>query len=218
MEIQKSYSDFISTVTSKPLQYQHSEQSDSWLLWAVEAGITYTSIIGKPTANWGGIDHAQEAENLADYLSNYAANANKPVQPKVVAEPSNTFQMQADAVSAEITKGTTATIDFKIQNYGNETYSTKYLAGAEIYVSNAALGDYAESQIIDIDNLLGYGANTVLKTYVRKKYLFDSQLQSIIASAPGAIPVGLYIRVVYHSVGTVTDPKIFINYDIEIRG
>jgi len=125
--------------------------------------------------------------------------------------------MQADAVYSEVQKGTTGTIDFKIENHGDEAFVTKYLAGAEIFTDGAALGDWAESQIIDIDGVLGMGANTVLKTYVRKKYLFNGKCQTIEASAPGAIPVGLYIRVLYHSVGTETNPKIYINYDIELR-
>ena len=218
MDINLSYADLVSTVAAKGLKWQHVEIADRYSLWALENAVTYHATIFKDNAEVGGIDPEQEAANLIDYTTKYAQSANAPISSKVLTEPDNNFQMQADAVSSVCAKGTTTTIDYRMVNHAGESYTVKYLNGAEIYTDNCALGDWAESQIVDIDNVLGYGANLVLKTYVRKKYLFPNIKQTVMATAPGAIPVGLYIRVIYHSVGTSTDPTIYINYDIEIKG
>jgi hypothetical protein len=180
----------------------------------VDMGSSYR-IIG-PDANdinWI-LDLPRGTTSAADFENNYASTFNKKIENRVL--PDNAFQLQSNAVNAEITAGTTCTIDFKIENYAGEDYTAKYLSGAEIITQGATFGDWAEAQIIDIDNVLGYGENFVLKTYVRKMFISPSGDQRIDASAPGAIPVGIYIRVMYHSVGTV-NPKIYINYEIQLK-
>ena len=116
-----------------------------------------------------------------------------------------------------MSKGATATLDFKLENYDGESYEQKYIWGADFMVKDGVFGDWASFCIIDKDDVLGYGQNVVVKEYVKKKYLFSDVHMDCQAFAPGAVPIGLYLRCEYHSVGATADPQIAINYHIEVK-
>ena len=171
------------------------------------------------------IEQLTVLEEFANTLPTGTLDLTPPEQPEppatpipiVSTEPSNCYQMQADAVSKVCAKGTTTTVDYEMVNRDGESYTIKYLNGAEVTAVDAVNGDWAECSIVDVNNVLGYGENVTLKTYVIKKFLFPGYVHTIPAMAPGAIPVGCVMRTVYHSVGTVKDPTIYINFDVEVR-
>jgi len=117
------------------------------------------------------------------------------------------YYFKGDGVSGTATKNTTTNIDYIVGESG------LYISGAEFIYKDSVWGDYVECQIIDVDNVLGYGANTVLTQYVKKWYL-DPNTTKLILESPyaGALPNGVYVRIKYHSVGTEIDPSIMINY------
>ena len=84
-------------------------------------------------------------------------------------EYASCYCLQGDAISATVTSGT-QNIDFKIQNHTGESYTNKFIWGAEYYVTNSNNGDYCAFQIVDVDNILGYGAGFVVKHYIRKHF------------------------------------------------
>jgi len=117
------------------------------------------------------------------------------------------YYFKGDAVSGTATKNSTTNIDYAVSESG------LFISGAEFIYKDSVWGDYVECQIIDLDNVLGYGAGTVLSQYVKKWYL-DPSKSSIRVESPyaGSLPDGVYVRVKYHSVGTETDPSALINY------
>ncbi len=206
-EITIDWNKFKTEVVAAGLPVFYEEVARGTRVWAHEVSVTWVALLTSES-------------DVVDFQENYAALWNKPgaesLHPVQILS-SNAFQMQANAVSVEVAAGQTGSVDFKIENYSGENFTSKYLNGAEIYCSNASVGDWAEAQIVDVDNILGYGANTVLKSYVKKMFIFPNVRQVITASAPGQIPVGLYIRIVYHSTGA-TSPVLYVNYDIELKG
>ena len=58
-------------------------------------------------------------------------------------------------------------------------------------------------EIVDVDNKFGYGAGTVLDRFGDSWYLVNSQecQGDIMVPYPAKIAAGLYIRIVYHSIG-----------------
>lgn len=106
------------------------------------------------------------------------------------------------------TAGTTTTGDFKILD-------DSLIDGAVVLAKNTALGDKVNLQVIDIDNVKGYGANVVLGQYVTNWYINpDSTFQVDLKSAyPAKIFAGLYLRVVYTSVGA-NNIDFLINYKL----
>lgn len=117
------------------------------------------------------------------------------------------FNYSENGTTGTATKNTTTNIDFKV------TYAKGYINGGIIHYQNAFWGDYIEAQVIDIDNVLGGGVNTVLKHYIKKRYLHPNENNSLInLPYAGLIPEDVYLRVIYHSVGTSTDINLAINY------
>lgn len=104
------------------------------------------------------------------------------------------YTYEANAFTASCSNGSTVA-DFKIENYTGQSYTYKHISGGMIFIDdNTKYGMYADFQVIDKDNILGYGANVVLKQYIRKIYINPTCPAHFGTEPPGAIPVGLYLR------------------------
>jgi hypothetical protein len=112
-----------------------------------------------------------------------------------------------DAVAGTATKNTTTNFDYKV------TATKIYLNGGDLIFKNANWGDYVQLQIIDIDNVLGQGANYVLHNYVNKWYIHpDLKEKELTANYAGNIPQNIYIRLKYISTSTTTDVNVAVNW------
>jgi hypothetical protein len=116
------------------------------------------------------------------------------------------FEVKATGYKGTATSGTTSNVDFAI---GAEE---RYTNGIKLLLKNHADEDTLGLQIVDKDNVLGYGAGLVLKTF-GINWNVDSeksdQGQNVFNYA-AKIPAGVYVRVVYVSTGA-TDVKIKLN-------
>jgi hypothetical protein len=104
------------------------------------------------------------------------------------------------------TAGQTSNIDLKLTE-------PRLLNGVQIILTNHTDADYAKLQVVDVDNLLGYGANTVISTYADEWYFAsDTQNQGLFKLEYVAdIPSGFYLRIAYISTGN-TDVTVRANY------
>jgi hypothetical protein len=84
-----------------------------------------------------------------------------------------------------------------------------WVSGGYISVKDGNWGDKLTIQIVDVNNLLGYGTNIVLRQFVENMCVVtDQQYQcNIDISYVALIPAGLYVRVVYDNTGI--DPVDF---------
>jgi hypothetical protein len=113
-----------------------------------------------------------------------------------------------DAICGSATANTTTNFDLCVSS------DDHLLLGGEIIVKDGGQGDYLTFKVIDIDNVMGAGAGTVLDTFIRKRYIAPtSYLSSISSRFPAKVPAGLYLRVSYISVNNTT-PFVAINYDL----
>lgn len=89
----------------------------------------------------------------------------------------------------------------------------RWITGGIFAVNNGNWGDSATIQIIDIDNVLGYGANVVLDTFAENYgVMSDQQFQGDIECPYVAlIPAGLYIRIKYTNTSESTAAQILLN-------
>jgi len=115
------------------------------------------------------------------------------------------FRARFKGYSGVATKTTTTNIDFQIP-------AERYINGATIQVVNQVMGDYFSFQIVDIAGLYST-AGTVLDMFAERWYLDPLRCNQgeVVAEYPARIYPGLYIRIIYVSVGTVTDPIINLN-------
>jgi hypothetical protein len=130
--------------------------------------------------------------NAYTYLAPFASTAN--------------FRFRGYGMSGTATKNTTTNIDYKL-------LEQRYLNGCMLIIKNQVFGDKVKFQVVDVDNILGLGANTVLDEFGTDWYVSeDSQDQGMITIPyPAKIVAGLYIRIVYNSVGTENDVQLKCN-------
>lgn len=85
--------------------------------------------------------------------------------------------------------------------------------GGMLVALSSNLGDKVNLQVIDKDNILGYGANTVLGQYMTDWYMNpDTSTQINFQNTyPAKLYAGLYLRVIYVSTGQ-TDVDVLVNY------
>lgn len=117
------------------------------------------------------------------------------------------YTFLGDAVSGTALAGQSTNIDYKLDG--------KYMIfGAELLFTAACDGDYVSFQLVDIDNVLGYGAGLVLSTWVRKWFVpSKSDRWKVTSEMTGQLPSGVYARLVYTSTGSV-DVPLKINYSL----
>jgi hypothetical protein len=109
-------------------------------------------------------------------------------------------------ISGTATATTTTNIDYKLTE-------ERLVYGGHAIVKNHAFGDYMALKVVDVDNILGLGAGTVLGTYLSNWYLAeDVQSQpAVMVEYPTKVLANLYLRIAYTSVGnTNVDVKINI--------
>lgn len=112
--------------------------------------------------------------------------------------------------SGAATKNSTTNIDCAIPD-------DYIISGAQMILKNHVWGDKINVQVVDKDNVLGFGADTVLSQYVSDWFIDNSiQSQGVVRSPDilsGGLPVnGLYIRFIYVSIGTALDVDVLINF------
>lgn len=90
------------------------------------------------------------------------------------------------------------------------------LDGLVLDVVDPTLGDKVTFQVIDKDNILGYGANVVLKQFGTDIYVSPGIVRQVDHSSPypAKIYAGLYLRLIYTSVSESTAPTVLVRYKL----
>lgn len=115
------------------------------------------------------------------------------------------YTFVGDAVSGTAVKNTTTNIDYQMPD-------NWMLYGAELLFNHAVDGDSISFQVVDKDNILGYGAGLVVNQWVRKWYVPVGETRwKVTSETAGTIPAGLYVRLIYTSVGTESDVPVKLN-------
>jgi len=104
------------------------------------------------------------------------------------------------------TAGTTTTNDMQITD-------DHLIDGATLVCIAATIGDKITMQVVDKDNVMGFGANTVLGQYVTDWYINPNESKQLDFQSmyPAKIYSGLYLRMLYTSVGA-TNVDVIVNY------
>jgi hypothetical protein len=103
-------------------------------------------------------------------------------------------KFRGKGVSFTAAAGTTTTSDYKLTE-------ARLLDGAYIMTSGNAFGDYITFRVVDVDNILGYGAGVVLDEFATTWYIPPSGEAEFHLPYSAEILSGLYLRIVYVSVG-----------------
>lgn len=115
-------------------------------------------------------------------------------------------KFRGTAKSITATANATTNLDLKITE-------ERLFTGLQI-LANANTGDWAKLQVVDVDNVLGYGAGAILEEFV-DKWFMDSNAdnQGLFETGyPGNILANLYIRVEYHNTVVLAPVNLRVNY------
>lgn len=207
MEIKKTWSELKSLLSLKKGSIQYETKYEQYKIWFTDNNETYFTRI--EITDPAGTDQA-------DFENNYKANANRPESPRA-SDTTPYVRVTEKTVGKYLQlKG------FEIDCPGNDT-SDLYVswtedvefvgARAKIYDASTgnALGDFndtADMQIVDKDNILGYGAGLVITEFgkdIPGKILEWGCVSETTTAA--MVMTGLYIKISYIN-STSTDKKL----------
>ena len=116
------------------------------------------------------------------------------------------FKFYVDGITGVAAANTTTAFDYRIA-------SPLCIYGFALIQQGASFGDYISLQIIDKDNILGYGANFIVSTIITKGYA-DPNTTRIVDKSEYArtIPIGLYVRINYTNTALITSVNVAANF------
>lgn len=119
---------------------------------------------------------------------------------------SSQLNFKGKGISGTATAGVSTNIDHKLTE-------RRLITGVHIILKDHAWGDTATLQVVDVDNILGYGAGTVLGEYATSwQFASDKQDQGVFTVPyPADIAANLYLRIIYTSTGG-TNVSVRANY------
>ena len=116
------------------------------------------------------------------------------------------YEVKATGFKGTALAGVTTNVDFAI---GSED---RHINGLKLILKNHSYEDTVGFQVVDKDNVIGYGAGVVLKTFGINWNVHDDmqdQGQNTF-NYVARIPAGVYIRIVYVSTGAL-DVSVKLN-------
>lgn len=191
-----NYRELRDLVARKNLTWQKTDMPDRLEVFAWDGPERYDAIILKPSAISIGANMEAEAEDLSDFLANHDADANWPIGQKLASFATSDYEFTPESIGDTCPAGESKSVLYKI------TEDYRLNGGKFVTDGKAVFGDWVECQLVDHDNLLGYGVDVVVKNWV-PKWRVDWKSCSDLIQTPyaGAPPVGFYLRLTYHSVG-----------------
>lgn len=117
----------------------------------------------------------------------------------------NTLHYSAIGISGSAAAGINTNIDFKLND-------DMLLTGAQVLTETSTFGDSLSFQIVDVDGIVS-PAGTVLNQFVDNWQLMSDRQEQINLQVnyPAKIIAGLYLRLIYNSIGT-NSINVAINY------
>jgi hypothetical protein len=208
IEVQ-SWADFKNICDTKPLLMQYYDAGFNYILWAVDHTVTFSYKIWKAGYEPLNADADAEAADRSDFESNYKASCNSRVGVKLEPFADPIVKFAGDGMEGVATHGTSTNFDFHLT-------TTKAVYGAQYFAQNSVMGDSVTFEVVDVDNLLGAGAGYVISKFVDKWYVIPNTFVDVPLPLASTIPAGLYIRVVYNSVGS-QDVNMIVNFYMTVK-
>jgi hypothetical protein len=158
-------------------------------------------------------DTAPDPSDQKDFEDNYLPTANRKMNSVDVSGVKDPKGMRARLVGCfdgTATKTATSNIDWQMTQLAfMGVNKVSYFDGIDLCLDNYALGDTVKFQVVDVDNLYGYGAGFVLEEFGDTFKIFKREYDIKLYKAK-IIP-GMYLRIEYTSVGTVNDVRVLGN-------
>lgn len=193
-------------VTTKNLNNQYVETDDNYSIIGPDANnINWIVVLNKKLAD------GSTNPDATDFETNVKPACNFAVGTRTYPFASSDFLFEGNGVSFTAAANGATASDFKISTAGDPGL---YINGGDLFTNGSKVGDYVQVQVVDVDNILGYGAGTVLNEWVSKWYVDPKGGQSVMTPYAGKIPGGLYLRLIYHNTNLATTVAVAVNYHL----
>lgn len=118
---------------------------------------------------------------------------------------SDKVSFRGQGIKWTATAGTTTNLDYKFTE-------RRLVCGGQLILTDHHADDYGSLVIVDKDNVLGLGADTILDGFITEWYFDSGQSNQGVISIPfpADIPANLYLRIMYNSEGA-TDVGVRFN-------
>ena len=191
--------EFKAFVDARGVSIQETSVGDRYYLYATDGIVQFHCRLRKDDS---------EHPNTSDYEDNYQTDTNytKPFPP------SNGYNFRGRGIRHTYTAGQTEAWDWKVPE-------TRDFNAVKLILKDHVWDDKMDLQVVDVDNILGYGAGTVLATFF---YDFEVDPETcnqglIEILYEGNLLKDLYLRWRYYSNGG-TDVKLKANLFLHKRG
>lgn len=105
---------------------------------------------------------------------------------------SDGFRFRGDSFSGSVAASTTTDIDFEISQ-------ERYINGGRLLIDNIGSNDKMTFQVVDKNNVMGYGANLVLDQFIKDYFVPTTGNLEVRLDYPAKIYAGLFLRLKYTS-------------------
>lgn len=204
-----NWTHFKSIVDSKSMSIQYIELENYYHLRAFDGVFSIDCELNK---------NPSDTTDLDDFEDNYKANANKPLVPKdSLGNPiyrgspftdALGFRFRGHSFIDTVTTGTTKDIDYQLT-------AERWINGGRLIIDNIGANDKLTFQVIDKDNIFGYGANTVLDQFIQDFYIPSTGNLEVVLAYPAKIVSGLYLRLKYtstHASGCTVKCNLYLHW------
>lgn len=118
----------------------------------------------------------------------------------------DSLKFRGTGIAGTATKDASTDIDYKLTE-------DRFINGVQIFLKNQVWGDNLDFQVVDVDNILGYGAGVVLDQFGTSWYVDPDTCDQgdLRVEYPALVLDGIYIRIRYNSVGTTDDVDVNAN-------
>ena len=187
---------------------QSSWANNSALLTDIGSG---DAIVATDDSGSNDITDVATAINHLKDANPIQIDANTPVRSFALSEGGTLRARLKGFINQTVTKNQLTNIDWLIpQTAYLGTNKQSYMDGIEYLADKAVAGDYMKFQIVDVDNILGYGAGFVADEFGDDWGVMPNTPTTIRLYKAKLIP-GLYIRIKYTSTGTTDDVTFVAN-------
>lgn len=192
-----SWSEIKAAIDSQDMRVKYIDTGVRYLIQAFDGEFILKTTILKSSS-----------EDQTDFETNYKSNANKKLVPDTDAYArTDQFAFGGEGFTSTAAKnGSVTNLDYKIT-------AERYINGIQILCSSTGAGDKATFQIVDKDNVLGYGTNVVLQEFATNWQIADSNQDQGILQLPfrGKIPANCYVRIKYTAVAGLGNVTVAVN-------
>lgn len=204
MEMVIDWATLKSFANDRSLTLQYVDVKGSYWIKAFDGPFVVSTVIDKVSP---------ASSDQSDFETNFKPSANTSFtdgKNNQIFKPSGFnnsggFRFRGTGIAGTATKDTTTNIDYELTE-------ARYINGVELLLKDHVFGDSVKFQVVDVDGTY-YPAGTVLDEFGTDWYVDPDLCKqgTIRIEYPASIVTGLYIRIIYDSVGTVNDVDLKAN-------